>query len=62
MNEVNQELKAIQDQKACYRKKILEIENCMVSLESVKKEYEKIVAELTVEELKRVEVLNKNAV
>lgn len=62
MNEMNQELKAIQDQKAYYQEQILEIENCMLNLKSMKKEYETIIRELTVEELKRVEVLNKNAI
>lgn len=62
MNELNQELRVIQNAKVTYQKQLLEIENCIQNLEFLKKDYEQIISELTVEELKRVEELNKNAV
>lgn len=50
----------IQHQKAEYNKRLLEIDECMLNLKRIKAEYDAIVKELTLEELRRVVELSKN--
>lgn len=60
MNKINEELMIIQHQKAEYNKRLLEIDECMLNLKRIKAEYDAIVKELTLEELRRVVELSKN--